>query len=138
MQLISASLADIEDDIINYFSERFGDDPSVLPPATDVRKMYNFKPPAWAQLGDTLSALPWMRHLGVVLSAADMGTVATIEQIAYLIWKRIQHIVAAAAPATITPLTTLMKLNASPNNWRIKSVRTVAPIKKVKRVKKIK
>jgi hypothetical protein len=111
MQLYSVSLADIEDHLVEYFAKHYGDDPSVLTPATDVRKMYNFKPGAWAELADALSKLPWMVHLGVVLVQNDMRTVSTLEQIAYLIFKRMQHVISPSKPVQVTPLATLMRLS---------------------------
>jgi hypothetical protein len=39
MSLYSVSIADIEDDIVNYFAQRFGTDPTGLTPATDLKAM---------------------------------------------------------------------------------------------------
>jgi hypothetical protein len=110
-QLYSISLADIENDLVDYFSTRFGTNPSTLTPATNVKQMYNFSPPAWAQLADTLSMLPWMVHLGVVLAESEMGSVSTLAQIAALIQKNIKHVVAASADVQVSPLAPLMKLS---------------------------
>jgi hypothetical protein len=110
-QLFSVSLADIENDLVDYFATRFGDDPSTLTPATDVKKMYNFNSAAWAQLADTLSSLPWMVHLGAVLAQGEMGNVSTLEQLAALIQKHIKHVVASASDLQVSPLAPLMKLS---------------------------
>ena len=112
MQLYSVSIGDIENDIVNYFSSRYGTDPSALTPATDLKKTYNFKPPAWAQLGNALSHLPWMVHLGVILSANDMMTVSTVAQLAYCIYTKLQHVVIAPTVTQVTPVKSLMSLSA--------------------------
>jgi hypothetical protein len=110
-QLFSVSLADIENDLVDYFATRFGTNPSNLPPATNVKQMYNFSPAAWAQLADTLSMLPWMVHLGVVLAESEMGSVSTLAQLAALIQKQIKHVVASTADLQVSPLAPLMKLS---------------------------
>jgi hypothetical protein len=112
MQFHSVSIGEIEDDIVNYFTHRFGTPPSALTPATDLKQMYKFNPTNWAQLADTLSNLPWMIHLGIRLAQGDMATVATVGQLAYLIFTKMQHVVVAPAPAThVTPVTALMSLS---------------------------
>jgi len=111
MSLYSVSIGDIEDDVTSYFSHRFGTDLSALTPATDVKQMYNFSADAWAQLGDTLSGLPWMRHLGVRLSHPDMMTVTTVGQLSFLIFSRMQHVVTAKPATPVTPVNSLMRLS---------------------------
>ena len=110
-QLYSVSLSDIENDLVDYFATRFGTNPSALTPATNVKQMYNFSPAAWAQLADTLSMLPWMVHLGVVLAESEMNNVSTLAQIAALIQKHIKHVVAPSADVQVSPLAPLMKLS---------------------------
>jgi hypothetical protein len=110
-QLYSVSLADIENDLVDYFSTRFGTPPSDLPPGTNVKQMYNFSPAAWAQLADTLSMLPWMVQLGVVLAESEIGTVSTLAQLAGLIQKNIKHVVASPADLQVSSLAPLMKLS---------------------------
>jgi hypothetical protein len=109
MQFYSLSLADIENDLVDYFSSTFHDDPSVLTPATDVRKMYNYTGQSWAELADALSDQTWMRNLGVVLAQGMMSSISTIAQLALLIQKHIKHVVASSAPFPVTPMAPLMK-----------------------------
>ena len=111
MQLYTVSIAEIEGDIVNYFSARYGTPPAALTPATDLKKMYNFNGSAWAQMGDTLSRQPWIIHLGIKLSQNDMMTVTTVGRLAYVIFSKMQHVVAATTPAQVTPLKSLMNLS---------------------------
>jgi hypothetical protein len=110
MVTFSVSLADIEDHLVDYFCDRFHASPATVFPATNVYKDFNFKPAAWRELADALSALPWMQHIGVVLVQADMVPLTTIEQIAYLIFKRIKQVVTTeSVVGAAVPLSALMK-----------------------------
>jgi hypothetical protein len=88
----SVLIGEIQDDVVNYFVTRYGTDASDLTPATDLRKMYNFKATAWAQLGNTLSKKKWMKDLGVKLSQNDMMTVSTVAQLAFCIYTKAQNV----------------------------------------------
>jgi hypothetical protein len=112
MQLFSVSIGEIEEDIVAYFVQTMGANPSSLTPATDLRKMFRFSAAAWAQLADTLSNQGWMLHIGVRLAQADMMTVSTVAQLSYLIFTRMRHVVVAATSPSVTPLTDLMGMSA--------------------------
>lgn len=112
MQLYSVSIGEIEEDIVRYFVQTMGANPSSLTPATDLRKMFRFSAAAWAQLADTLSNQPWMLHIGVRLAQADMMTVSTVAQLSYLIFTRMRHVVVAATAPSVAPLKDLMSISA--------------------------
>jgi hypothetical protein len=122
MQLYSVSIGEIESDIVDYFVQRYGTNPVQLTPAADLRKMYNFGGAAWTELGDTISNLPWMMHLGARLSQNNMMTVSTVAQLAYLICSRMHHVVAAPSTEQVTPLRSAMDLSADAYPKRARAI----------------
>lgn len=113
MQLYSLSLEDIENDLASFFAGHFNTDPSKFPPAANVKTMFNLSTNAWEQMGDVISEQNWMRQIGVVLGPNDMDTVSTVGQVAYLIFKRIKHVVTQTVASKPSQLTPLVKLAAS-------------------------
>lgn len=112
MNLVSLSQQDIEDRLIDYFAGHFHDDPSVLTPATNIPKMYNIGTAQWAAFADELSELPWMKKLHVSLEQKEMKTVPQIQQLANLIFRRLQHVVAVPSMASeVLSLERFMKVH---------------------------
>jgi hypothetical protein len=126
MQLFSVSIGDIEDDIVDYFIRtQPGTKPSELTPATDLKKHFRFSGAAWQRIGDDMSDQPWMQHLSVRLSPADMMVVSTLQQLASRILQKMQHVVAAPATARVTPLKSMMEMSAQVANAGAKPRRSM-------------
>jgi hypothetical protein len=140
MQLYSVSINEIEIDLIHFFKTTFAEDTAPIFPGSDVKKRYRYTPESWAQLADDLSTLPWMIQLGVVLIQDDMRGVATIAQLAGLVFKHIRHVVAPKNRLEVIPLTTLMRssatIQASTASRSALAIAGSSPAKKSKKKKK--
>lgn len=114
MNLVSVSQQEIEDRLIDYFAGHFGDDPSVLTPATNIPKMYNLGASQWAMFADVLSQLPWVVKLHVRLAQKEMVTVPQIQQLANLIVRKLPHVVSIPTLTSEIPsLDSFMKAHES-------------------------
>ncbi|TIX17078.1 MAG: hypothetical protein E5V46_00280 [Mesorhizobium sp.] len=136
MNLVSVSQQEIEDRLIDYFSSHFGDDPSVLTPATNIPKTYNINTLGWAAFADALSKLPWMVKLHVRLAQKEMVTVPQIQQLANLIVRKLQNVVAVPTIASeVLTLDSLMKAHEFMEAKVAQKIRETSPKKKPRRAK---
>lgn len=131
MNLVSVSQQEIEDRLIDYFARHFGDDPSDLTPATNIPKTYNIGASPWAAFADKLSQLPWMVKLRVRLAQKEMVTVPQIQQLANLIVRKLQHVVAVPAIASeVLTLDSFMKAHEFMEAKAAQKIRKASPKKK--------
>lgn len=93
-KFLSVSQADIEDHIIAWFVAKFGGtDPASLTAATDLKQRFNYNDPNWAAFAETLSAMSWMKQIGVRLAQSEMAGATTLGALVGLIWKKVPKLV---------------------------------------------
>ena len=85
------SETDVEDNIIQYFADRFQTDPTTILSTTNLKQRFNFSDAAWAGVAEALSALKWMKAKHVRIAQAQMGGNTTVAQLTALIWGKISH-----------------------------------------------
>ncbi|HLX13614.1 MAG TPA: hypothetical protein VKS24_00205 [Bradyrhizobium sp.] len=104
-KFLSVSQADIEDHIIAYFVAKFGGtDPASLTAATDLKQRFNYSDPSWAAFAGTLTAMPWMKQIGVRLAQPEMAGATTLGALVALIWKKVPKLVGMAKLSAVTSL----------------------------------
>jgi hypothetical protein len=107
-RIISASITDIEDHLIDYFARMFNKPTTFFVSSTNVKTTFNFGDAAWAHTADEINRLAWMRHLNVRIAQGDMGSNQTIGQLTILIWNKVAHLlVGSALPRSVTSLSSL-------------------------------
>jgi hypothetical protein len=115
------SQADIEDKVIGYFATRFDRPVTDFSESTNLKTAFNFSDNAWAGLADTLSALDWMKTIGVSLAPFEMGNVATVGDLTTLIWKHVPKLVAhAELPKSTVTLAQAITRNKAPGKRKTK------------------
>ena len=110
-KFLSVSQENIEDNIIAYFADEFGVDPASLTAATDLKTRFNYGDAAWAGFAATLTAMNWMKNIGVRLAQSEMAGATTLGALVALIWKKVPKLVA-------TPSLTAVRALAKPRARR--------------------
>ena len=95
-KFLSVSQENIEDNIIAYFADEFGVPAASLTAATDLKARFNYGDAAWASFAETLSAMMWMKNIGVRLAQSEMGGATTLGALVALIWKKVPKLVATS------------------------------------------
>jgi hypothetical protein len=104
-KFLSVSQADIEDHTIAWFVAKFGGtDPASLTAATDLKQRFNYTDPSWAAFAETLSAMQWMKQIGVRLAQSEMAGATTLGALVGLIWKKVPKLVAMSKLTAVTSL----------------------------------
>jgi hypothetical protein len=103
-RFLSVSQADIEDNIITWFAAKFGVSPASLTAATDLKKLFNYGDASWAGFAETLSAMTWMKNIGVRLAQAEMADATTLGALVALIWKKVPKLVAMPSLTAVRSL----------------------------------
>ena len=105
VKFLSVSQSDIEDHIIAYFVAKFaGTEPASLTAATDLKQRFNYNDASWAAFAETLSAMSWMKQIGVRMAQAEMAGATTLGALVGLIWKKVPKLVGTAKLTAVKPL----------------------------------
>jgi hypothetical protein len=101
---LSVSQENYEDNIIAWIAEEFGVPPASLTAATDLKTRFNYGNAAWAAFAETLSAMGWMKNIGVRLAQPEMAGATTLGALVALIWKKVPKLVATSSLTAVKPL----------------------------------
>jgi hypothetical protein len=89
--MAAMSLEEFIDEIIDHYARRFQTNPTTIFSNTDLKVRFNFGTAAWAAEAEALSALPFMRRLGVRIAQIEMVTNTTPEKLARLIERKAEQ-----------------------------------------------
>lgn len=126
----------IEDNVLDYFTEQLADSPTEINRNTDIPNQYGLSPAQWAAYAPGLSNEKWMIGLGVEVESSEMDARHTAAQLAKLIFSRTQHPAAqiTLAGAALMAAKLFKNPKQKPKKNKASHAGTIRKAKKAKRL----